>query len=562
MRSNAGYSHHDLSKVSCRFYDKGTCRDGLNCRFAHVTPLQTWDAAQVEAAQPIQDTRSQVPCHFYREGNCRNGNICPFAHSEASTVEQTVPDEQSPNTEIESYKRVICGACVQFGDGAKILKLNALGDFSAVRLSMLPPTTSSASVAELLAALGFDIPTDYVRILPQGDSCNADIRVEDPLFAKKFCAALTTEKSTDKVASKLIAIPVSAPVSRDLGAGRVDCKKVHCSWHRPFRTVWLNFGSQDVAKQVGSRFNAGIYKVCSQQIKSSGPVRSGGYRNPLAWTLTLNDVLSTATKAEVLRDVPSVIQPRHVELGKATYDVDLDMANAMVEMKLMQVGPLDRWEPAAGSKGKRAKAKARFQTEEDARRAATSLNGMQLPFHENGRLTLQLVYSARFKVPDRIYQAVRARIQEAEAVWKSQHLVFIPYEPVGRNRVLKLEGEDTKNVVQAKNSLERILTGETAMCDGKVLWSLSLGVNGEVYRKLKDIEQRLGVVIDRNKRLSLLRIYGSPNDCRIACNLIADLLKDEPTFVKSIELDQQRFAWVCHGGFRRISYGPWRRSRI
>lgn len=225
----------------------------------------------------------------------------------------------------------------------------------------------------------------------------------------------------------------------------------------------------------------------------------------------------------------------------------------MVKSKLMQVGLLEWWEDTTKSGGKRAKAKARFQDEEDARKAMTLLNGTPLPFNKNGKLTMQLVNSAKLKVLERIYTAARAKIETERQVWKSQHLLFIPYEPFQGYRVLKLEGEDSKDVAQAKNALEKILAGETVMREDKVLWSPSFGINGEASRRLKDMEQSLGVVIARNKRQSRLHLYGPPEKCKEAQELLADLAKEDSSTGHVIDLDQQRFVWACHGGFKAIS---------
>lgn len=574
LAQHAQQSPDALSKITCRFYAQGACREGDNCRFSHVTSRKTANTGEVEALQPYRDTRSQVPCQFYLRGRCLKGAECPYAHTEANAVEQNVPERQV-RAEIlfrgrvrllyladllqeekpDNWVREICGALVQFGEGAKTMKISLPSDFSAVRLSMLPHGSSPSSVAGILAHMGFPVPVECVRVPPQGDAAHysADIRVEDPSFAKDLCATLDTKSLTSGETSQIIAVPVNASMPHGRNSRRVDCKKVHCSWHRPSRMVWLNFGNQSIAQKINNAFNVGAYKVLGQQVNSSGPSRSTGHRNPLAWTVTLTDIPAPATERDVVRDIPPQIQPRHVELGQASYDVNLDATNTMVKSILMQVGPLEWWEPATDSGGKRAKAKARFQDEEDAMKAVTLHNGTPLPFNEKGRLTVQLVYSAKFTVPERIYEVVKAKIEAESQIWKSQHLVFIPYEPCRGNRVLKLEGEASKKVAQAKNALEQILAGETAMREDKALWIPSLGMNGGAYRRLKDIEQSLGVVIIRNKRLSRLHLYGPSEKCREASRLLADLAREDSSTGHAIELDEQKFAWACHGGFKAIS---------
>lgn len=460
---------------------------------------------------------------------------------------------QEENHDTET--RELHGTLVQFGDGAQILQISLPSDFSAAHLSMLPPGSSPSSVASLLAEMGFSVPVECVRVSSQGNAthCSADIRVEDPTFAKRLCTKLDAEKLTSGVAPQITAVPINAPMPQGSNFSRVDCKKVHCSWHRPFRTVWLNFGNQDIARKVNDRFNTGAYKVLGQQVKSSGPSKCGGYRNPGAWTVMLTDIPATATEADIVRGISPPFFPRHVELGQASYKADLDTANALVKSKLMQVGSLEWWEDGAESGGKRAKAKARFRDEEDARNAVTLLNGTPLPFNKNGKLTMQLVYSTKLKVSERVYKAVQDQIQTERQVWKSQHLLFIPYEPVRGYRVLKVEGEASKDVARAKNSLEKILAGETVMCGDNPLWTPSFGINGDAYRRLKDMEQKLGVVIVRDKRQSRLHLYGPPEKCGEAWKLLADLAKEDSSNRHAIQLDEQEFVWACHGGFKAVS---------
>lgn len=82
------------SKIPCRFYARGVCREGDNCRFSHVASRETANTDEAEAFQPGLDTRSQVPCHFYLRGGCLKGDKCPYAHIEVNAVEETIPERQ------------------------------------------------------------------------------------------------------------------------------------------------------------------------------------------------------------------------------------------------------------------------------------------------------------------------------------------------------------------------------------------------------------------------------------------------------------------------------------
>lgn len=186
---------------------------------------------------------------------------------------------------------------------------------------MLPPGSFPSSVAGMLAQMGFTVPVECVRVPPQGDAthCSADIRVEDAFFAKRLCAKLSSRNLTSGVIPEISAVHISAPMPQGSNSPRVDCKKVHCSWHRPFRTVWLNFGNQDIARKADDKFSAGAYRVLDQHVKSSGPSKGGGYHNPLAWTVMLTDIPATAREPDIVRDISPAIWPQHAELGVVTY---------------------------------------------------------------------------------------------------------------------------------------------------------------------------------------------------------------------------------------------------
>ncbi|RDW81277.1 uncharacterized protein DSM5745_04834 [Aspergillus mulundensis] len=538
-----------LSRVPCRFYARGNCRDGDKCRFSHTTPPKTGDTDNVAAPSSYSDTRGQVPCQFYLRGICRNGDGCPYSHTGAKEGKAVSSIEE---TNSDNFSRQIAGAIVTFIDGAKVEKISFPSDFSAVHLGNLPPNSSPSSITNMLAQLGLDVPASQVRVRPLENGSSADVRMEDSTFAKTLCAKLAKDLG-NTAASRITAITVSSPVVLGSNAHRVDSKKVHCSWHRPSRTVRMSFGSQSIARKVESAFNAGIYKVVGQAVRSVSLHGSRGGYHGVGWTLSLSNLPANILAGDILSDIPVHLRPRRIGLGDPSYDASLDEANTIIKSQLLQIGPLEYWESAAESGGKRAKAKARFQNEEDARSAAAGLNETALPFHGHGRLTVQLVHSARFKVSERIYQAVRPKVGAEETVWKAQHLVFIPYEPVRGYRVLKLEGESTRDVARAKKALEEILEGMIAMSEGNVLWSPSFSMNGDSYRMLKDIEERLGIVVVRSKRLRRIHLYGPEEKCKEGSKLIVDISKAKSTDGHSIELDDKQFNWVCHGGFQKIS---------
>lgn len=444
---------------------------------------------------------------------------------------------------------------MQFGDGLAIVKTSLPSDFSAIHISMLPPGSSPSSVSGLLAGLGFQIAEECIRVppLPGNTHCVASVRVEDPTFAKRVCEVFR------KLPGSQIKVAVAnAPMSRGSSLQRVECKKVHCSWHRPLKTVWLNFQSKGIATKVEAKFAAATYTIGGQTVKSNGVKGSRKMNNPQPWTVTLTEVPGDATTMDVEKTIPNALRPAHVEIGKPSQVYDMATANALVKSKLAEFGSLDWWEdaPKVGA-GKRAKAKARFQDGGGASEAAAALDGWTIPFRAGAKvqLNVQAIYSARFKVTTRIFSVAEAVIDTLRPWWLAKHLFFTPYTVSGPNghAVLRLEGIDKAAVIQAKAYLEEILAGQTAVdAVGKDIWTPSFAVNSTVFQRLKNLEETLGIVIVRNKRLSHLQLFGPPDKCKEAQLSLAKLATEDHSTVHTIALTDTQFEWACLGGFRGL----------
>lgn len=458
-------------------------------------------------------------------------------------------------------------------------KVSFPSDFSAVRISHLPIDTTAKSVVDLLAPLGFVVSEDCVRVITtttaanttNGTSlCSADVRVEDPLFAKNLCGLPVMKKPDGPRA-----IPITAPMpSQGTNYRRVDSKKVNCSWYKPTRKAWLNFGNGDIATKVGSRFSAGIYKVLDQAVQSNEPTLGEGFRNPWAWTLRLYGVSGPAKKEDITRNIAKGIVPRHIELSPASYDVDLPMANTLIESLLLQAGPMERWEGALpDTGGKRFKARARFLNDADARQAVKMFHDRPLPFKGNsgGKLTMQLVHSARFKILNRVYEAIEPEISKHKPAWVAKHLRYTAYDPAQGLRVLKIEGEVSADVASAKATLEQIIQGQVLTSskdreEEKAVWAPSFAgaANGRAQRRMKQLERELGIIIVRDRRRSQIRLLGPRAKCDEARPVLVELAKDELEAAYSssssatesphvIELDGELFTRAFRGGYRAIA---------
>lgn len=430
-------------------------------------------------------------------------------------------------------------------------KVNYPSDFSAVHISSLPPHTTTTELVHLLARLGFTVPPECICIMKKPDDLrsSANVRVEDPLFAKRLCDLLYMSENPK-------AVQIYAPIPQASSRWRVDSNKVQVSWHKPSKVAYLNFGAREVAFQVASNFRDGKYRVFSQGVQCGMPERSGGGEDRISWTVVLSDIPLEAEERDIKKNIPFILAPRHIEMGDTSYQTSLRKANLSIERLLLRSGKMDWWQESEERyRKKRFKAMARFTSEADARHAVRSLNNTPLSFHENGKLTVQLVHSTRLKIKDSVYEAVKDEINRQKKVWNDLHMVYTVYPPVQTFRTLKIEGQTSKDIADANATLEKILSGKVAMDEDKVLWTPLFATNSLAYRKLRGLESDLDIVIVRDKLKCQVRLLGPRPECEAARLALIDIIKADSSVTStfSIELDAQLLTQAFWGGYRAIT---------
>ncbi|KAK0705946.1 hypothetical protein B0T26DRAFT_656138 [Lasiosphaeria miniovina] len=529
-------------KAACRFAARGHCAKGSACAFAHPGPSSLASPPTPTSGSP----EAKAPCRYFAAGHCARGDACHFAHQLAPSPApgSVVVSVQSTDQHRDTWIRELGGGFAEFEDGAVVAKVSLPSDIAGVRLDRLPPHSTPQTVTALLTDM--DVAGD-VRVT--ATDSRADVHVDDPVLAKAMYSRLKLRTGSSQIAFT----PIPSPMPRGSGLHRVDCRRVHCSWHRPIRTAWLNFGSEKVAQKAQQKFDVGIYRVAGTKVKAKAPTVSKDPSNRRVWTVML-EMPGTADKLDIMTSIPDFARPRHIELGLPSYTADADTAATIVKSMLLQAGPLEWWE-LGSSGGKRVKAQARFVEESHAREAALTLNNKLLSFSRTARLTIQLMTSSKVKVLARVYDAVGEQLESQRAVWERQFVRFLAYPPQHGYRVLKLEAEDPVLVARAKDSLDRVIAGVVASSDGSEIWSASFQRNGDAGCKgLKRIEEEHGIAIVRDRRKSQLRLFGSEERCSRAVVALEQLVKDESGGDNQhvVELDADQFEWACRGGFRTI----------
>lgn len=388
--------------------------------------------------------------------------------------------------------------------------------------------------------------------MSQDGVLGANIRAEDPAFSKKLCALMTGGFAWG--ASRIQATPVAARMPSRKIIGRLDCKKVHISWHKPVREVLLKFGQQDIAMRVHRKFTTGAYKILDCKVKAQAPYKNPASmfrsHSPVSWVIRLTDVPGSADKLEISQAIPlPVDKPREIVLHAPGYSVDDEQASVMVRSLLTTIGPIEYWEVTMETSAKRVKATARFLDEKGARDATSQLNGTALPFHKPGKLTVQMVYSVKFKVRSDIYAAILPRVNSHASAWRGKYVYFRAYPA---SSTFKLEGESDTEVASVKSVLQDLLGGVVAKDGQSNLWDSTLNGNGHLWRLIKQQQKDLGVIVVRDKTKSVLRLFGAEKACSKAQEQLASLLRKEISSDHAIQLDPEKRLWALKGGFQTI----------
>lgn len=402
----------------------------------------------------------------------------------------------------------------------------------------------------------------------------ADVRVEDPEFAKSLVKKFHDGgfKDTDGSPEDMEVFALALPVVTSAGgfSHRVNCKKVVCSWHKMTKEAVLKFSS-DVTKEVSALFSEGQYKVLGSSStvtwkRSQGPrkslrgglsLRDGQNRSgptpSRQWLLTLR-VPQEASSNDVLQVIPKDMRPDSIEF---TGEVGKDyMARqvSFVQRLLERCGPMEMNLTAnVDGPGKRVKAMARFENEEDAKQASRKLDNTVL-LDECGKINVSLVYSASYKVATKVFSAVKEDVEAAKVAYKEQHVNFKDFPPLNGYTTLRIECGDREDLAAAEKVVDKILQGEAVLDedDEKLFWNPSLGNSAAARRILGTIEREHRVAFRCVPAKAEVWIYGNPGSVERARKALFRAFSDEPSTSHPIPLDAESFRWAVRGGFQAL----------
>ncbi|EHK51001.1 hypothetical protein TRIATDRAFT_186740, partial [Trichoderma atroviride IMI 206040] len=416
------------------------------------------------------------------------------------------------------------GAWVKFESGATVSKVSFPSDYkySTIIMENLPANTSRLCVIKLLAAaVTTKTPVVELRILSQREqnTCSAIVKSGDISSIERACSKLNSLAPSPGFKASIE--PIKLPASQS--PYQVHCRKVHCAWNRPTRRANLVFGDKTTALSAYKHLEARECNILGSNISASYPYSQKDQRK---WVVKLEGLSDATNEQDIIMAIPKFDRPQTVHLGEPSYVPDPDRDSGIVKSMLLKLGPLEQWSVSSDTGAKRFNAYATFLYESSARDAVSTLKDTPLSFNETTKLSVALVASAQFKIQAKVYNAVSPQIDELKTVWMRQRIgvseILLKYP----FRMLKLECEDHKLMVQAKTALEKVVSGQIVKMDGKDFRFGNFRQNGTGLKHIKLIEDSFKVVIIPDMRKSQFRVFGPEEYSQSTLDKITTMLQD------------------------------------
>jgi len=342
-------------------------------------------------------------------------------------------------------------------------------------------------------------------------------------------------------------------VNDSAASARVQTPLVSCMWYKPSCIAWLHYKSSTTANRAVQILNGMKIDGRKVECKFQEPAH---YHHGIILSVQIGNLDVFTTSATLKRRLGGNCEPIAIFFGKPSHELNEQHAESTVKQLLDSNASLESWEVSERFDPVKTRAIARFRTTEEARLAVRDLNGVKLSALGNSKVFASLIVSVKFSMLTTMCHAIKDELDEFERQsWETHRVQFKAYLPAPDiqqvTTVLRLYGEDSKSVAQAKRSLEAILAGSVAVKNGIPIWdTIFTKLDGLAF--LKSIIHVHGGFVYRDLRMSRLRVYGDLTQKGALQLRLTEKVDELNHLTHTLILAPTTLRHALSGGFRRI----------
>lgn len=447
------------------------------------------------------------------------------------------------------------GALVRFGSGAEVTDVKFASDFSTIQIFGLAIGARAEAVVRLLEGLGFSVLQSCVQLKPLGSAGPiAEVKVEDPKFAK----AATNKFNEESRRGRHQGLSIN-PILGDVGLGSLANKlrmsSVICTWYAASRVAWLQYRNRSNAFRAQTVLNTNP-RVLNRKIECTIQYPPPYARGNPIWSIQVGNLDVLTNESHFNRILTGTNRPHKVVLGQPSHSFSEAEAAKAVESLLRSKGDLESFQFHAVPGSVKLKATATFMDRGQAVEAVQSLNSHKIEKLGNSKLFVSHLISVKYSVLDVIYDSISADLGRLrDSIWQSGHVHLKSYASIDIMKSLttiRLFGEDTKRVAEAKSALEKLLAGSVMMNGETTVWDPFFATPPALdYLKQKSSDHKL--YIHRDVRKSRLLLYGGlANDQEAVTQLLIAKVESLQQLTHTIVLTSELLPKAMKGGWRRV----------
>jgi hypothetical protein len=398
------------------------------------------------SAPPRQPPTARQMLGAYRQQEHKN-SLPPMITASSSTHHN--PPEGLIVTVLDHTK-------VRFGPGFQVQEVTTGFESRWVVFGNVPSNITAADITGILEPFGVVL---NVRLIGDGSPL---MTVKAQFSNSAEAMQVTTVLNGAQAFNQTITARLVVNNTKN-GNAIIKDTSVRIQWEAPRRLGFAGYSSLSDAQ--AAIFNANKMLLRGAHI-----------------TATLYEGLPTIDAYNVRYHLPPDADEQDVEkfgrsegvmLQQPNY-LSLENAVSRIRKTLEELGELTFEVLPPPHKNGLVKAWAHFSSPPVAKAASDYLNGRRLPFTGKQNIRAQHVQTISYALPPDVYYRVAADINLLrESCWKRGYAIFVaiergkqPFDYV----IIRLSGDNTRDLGRLKTELEICLRGEPVKQDGKAVW--------------------------------------------------------------------------------------------